>query len=238
MGAPRPTKGSRSTKLRSIGLSLGGILVVLIVASVAFGVRLIRSDQAGPAASPTPAVQASSPSPSPTTALSSSPCPSPTGEWKVYTDPQFGFSISYPPDFIVEEPPGGPLPRGILFARRAVNCAYAGGFYPPVQIDFHVFAKDADTLTAWVQKHGGPCGPPGDVTRYWQTASNLTSTTVAGIDALSFDETLCGTGITPHNTVFFIGPSYVFSLDWFPTRPEHVAAARQIGQQVLASFRR
>jgi hypothetical protein len=125
---------------------------------------------------------------------------------------------------------------GMLLAMRTVQASYAGRRAAPTQIDFHVFTKDADTLTAWVQKHSGPCDRPASAPYYWVKTSNLTPTKVAGAEALSFDWGACTSSMLLHSTVFFMGP-YIFELDWFTTDPTYASIAQETGQQMLASFR-
>src|SRR5438093_1126502 len=102
-------------------------------------------------------------SPSSSTSTSPSPSSSPS-QWAVYTDADYHFSISYPAGFVVERHPSDGR-TGLLISYRAVDAQYANG-YPPGQLEFVVYAKDADTLEGWVAKHSGPTSST-DITRYW-----------------------------------------------------------------------
>jgi hypothetical protein len=106
-------------------------------------------------------------------------------------------------------------------------------------VEFSVRARDADTLVAWVQKHSGPCTADSSKQYYWGTISNVTSEKVAGRDARSFDsnDQACGEGPSLiHFTAFFMGPSYVFVLDWWSTDPAYAATVHRVADQMLASF--
>src|SRR2546428_2149202 len=108
-------------------------------------------------------------SPSPPIA---SPSPSPSGVWQAYTDQQYGFSISYPPDFTMQSQGTGP--PGGLQVYRAVDNKYVSG-YPPGQVELGIYTMDAETLSAWVAKHTGPAEAPSSQGHYWATTTNLTS---------------------------------------------------------------
>lgn len=99
-----------------------------------------------------------------------------------------------------------------------------------------VYARDADTLTAWVQKHAAStCGV---APIFFWGLTNLTRTTSAGRDAATFDEVggcyeFSG---TIHTTVFFLGTTHVFSLDWWSTDPGYGPTVEAIAEKMLASF--
>jgi len=232
IGAAVLERSSRPPAFRVVAASAA----LLLVGAVTFYVLLARHTQPAPVILPTPSVESPTPS-----VASPSPSPSPTPGWKTYTNTQFGFSISYPPGWVVQNSanPGSTLPRGILLLQRAVEPRFLGN-YPPGQVEFSVRARDADTLNAWVQKHTGPCGSDGSKEYYWDTPSDLTSMTVAGHDARSFDWNMaqaCGEGATSlHFTAFFVGTSYVFVLDWWSTDPAYAATVHRVADQMLASF--
>jgi hypothetical protein len=161
----------------------------------------------------------------------------PTNGWSVYKDPTFGFSIGYPSSFVIQNTlkAGGTLPKGWLLAMRAVDSKFASG-YPP-GVDFGVYSKDADSLTAWVQKHTGPCGSDTSKAYYWDSTSNVVQTTVSGRDALSFDlVNPCGSSLTLRETIFFLGTAYLFRLDWWSSDTTYAATIGPIVQSMLASF--
>ena len=178
----------------------------------------------GPSAAATPPVTAA---------------PSTTAGWKVYTNKEFGFTMSYPPGFVVENSlsPGGTLPAGWFLEMRAVESRFLGQI-PPGQLEFGVYADDADALTAWVQKHTGPCGSPNDKEYYWDNISGLTPVKVAGRDALSFDwdQQACSTPYTLHLTAFVLRPSYVFLFSWYAQDAAYGAILKSIADQMLTSF--
>jgi len=190
------------------------------------------------AASSTPSnTIAPSPSPSPTS--SPTAIASPPAGWQVYRDDQFGFSIFYPPGFVVDNPGSNTLPAPWLRERRVVDKQYQN-VSPPGQIDIGVYSIDADTLTAWVQKHTGPCGSQVSNAFFWDVVRNLTTVTAAGRQAVSFDWDMssCGASLTVHETAFFMGSAYVFRLDWWALDPAYATTLQQYAQQILATFQR
>jgi hypothetical protein len=147
--------------------------------------------------------------------------------------------LSYPPDFVVEDPERGSPSADWPRERRAVNKNYLTG-YPPGEVDFGIYVKDSDTLAAWIKKHTGPCFAPSGPRPYWDNVTNLASTTVAGQAALSFDwdTSHCGRQMTLHETVFFLGPAHVFRFDWWTTDSSYATTIQPIAQQMLDSFTR
>jgi hypothetical protein len=129
------------------------------------------------------------------------------------------------------------LPPGWLLEMRAVESRFLGTI-PPGQVEFGVRANDADTLTAWIKKHTGPCGSPNSKEYYWDNISNVTPVKAAGRDALSFDwdQQACGTPYTLHLTAFLLRPSYVFLFSWYSQDVADAATLRGLADQMLASF--
>jgi len=213
---------------------LAASAAVLLVGLVAFYLLQMRHVQPAPIVGPTPGV----PSATPSTA-SPSPSPSQPAGWKTYTNTQFGFSISYPPSFVVENSlnPGMTLPPGWLLEMRVVDRRFLGKI-PPGQVEFGVRANDAGTLTAWVQKHTGPCGSPNSSEYYWDKVSNVTPVNAAGREALTFDwnQQACGTPYTLHLTAFVLQTSHVFLFSWYSQDAAYSETLKRIADQMLASF--
>lgn len=204
--------GEEVMELRPIG---AGLAAAILVAIVACG-RL--PDGSGATTSP----QASS-------NPSLSPMPTPS-TWPTYSDPDYRFSISYPPGFTVQRHPAG-SGTGLLVSYRAVDPIYLNS-YPPGQLEFVVYNKDANTLSDWVAKHSGPPGS-ADITRYWTPVSNQSSATVAGNAGLSFDWVPDMRDKIVHATVVFLGTAYVFLVQWWSTDPSYEATLRQDYAQML-----
>jgi hypothetical protein len=120
---------------------------------------------------------------------------------------------------------------------RAVDKQFSTG-YPPGQVDFGVYSKDADTLEAWVQRHTGPCGSPNSKAYFWDTTAKLQPATIAGRSAVSFDwdQSSCFGTATLHETALFFGTDYVFRLDWWSTDPNYSSTIQQIAAQMLSTF--
>ena len=79
---------------------------IAIVAVLGVGALTLfnRSDgPGGPSASPTP-IPTTAPSPSPTPFIAPSPTPPSTVGWITYTSAQYGYQISYPPEWHVDVP--------------------------------------------------------------------------------------------------------------------------------------
>jgi hypothetical protein len=107
---------------------------------------------------------------------------------------------------------------------------------PPGQVEFGLRTNDAATLSAWVQKHTGPCGSPNSKEYYWDNVSNLTPVKVNGRDALLFDWQPCFTSLTLHVTAFATRQSYIFVLDWWSSDTTYVPTAQGAGEGMLRSF--
>jgi hypothetical protein len=195
--------------------------------------------QATSTPTPTPAEQ---PTATAASTIAPTPTPTPTPEptataqstdWLTYSDPDFGFSIDYPPQFVIEilEAKGGDLP-GILKLIRAVDAAFTAG-YPPGQVEFGVYAKDANTLSEWLSKHSDTALSPSRPTYHHVT--NTVEATAAAQPTLSFDS-LAGEAGTVHSTVFFFGAN-VFVIDWFASDPTYESTIQPIFERMLGSFR-
>jgi hypothetical protein len=194
--------------------------ILLVVVSACGGVTDHSGSASGARTSPSQIA-----SPSPTSAT-----------WQVYADAQYGFSISYPREFTFKKEGGADPARGWLNEYRAVETRFLDA-YPPGQVEVGVYTKDADTLSAWVQKHSAAsCGLPGNPF-FWATA-NLKPVTAAGRDAVSFDTDPkgCGPSIAVHNIVFFMSNGYIFQLDWY-ANTTYATTIQGVGQQMLATYK-
>ena len=179
-----------------------------------------------------------SPSADSTPSTPPSPSPSRTAEWQTYTDPTYGFSLSYPPTFVLDNPTTGPLTPGWLLERRIVDAQFVSG-YPPGDIDFGVYAFDSTTLDGWVRQHTGPCGSPNSKEFYWDNVVNLSPVTVASRagQAFDWDQRSCGPNLVLHETVFlFSNDTYVFRLDWLASSADYSGTIQTTGQQVIQTF--
>jgi hypothetical protein len=79
-GPPHPGI-ARSTVLRTVAISSAGVLLVVIVGAIVFGLHLFKSEPAGPGAAATPAPSAS---------------PSPAFGWTAYANPRWAYTMQYP----------------------------------------------------------------------------------------------------------------------------------------------
>jgi hypothetical protein len=197
------------------GLKLGLICTVsVLVIGSACGYAPIAQGPSSQTASP-----ARTESPSPNTSLP------PTGSsWPIYTDPDYGFSITYPPTFKFVRQNGEPS-VGQMMLYRAVDPIYLNG-YPKGQIDAGIYARDADTLPEWVQKHSGP------PKRYWTVTTNQHAATVHGRVAFAFDWTP-GAGPTIHSTAIFLGKTFVLLLDYWSADAQYESTLQIYFQRML-----
>lgn len=163
----------------------------------------------------------------------SSPSTSPSGAWQTYSDPQFGFTISYPQDFTIQDEGVGP--PGSFHTYRFVASQYSGEEAPP-QVDLTILAMDTDTLDAWIKRHTGTSSAPPSQAYYWETTSNLVATAAAGRSAISFDSSSQGFPAIAHETVFLLTPTRVIDLAWWTTDAATASATQSVAQQMLASF--
>ena len=172
-----------------------------------------------------------------------SPCPAltlpPSSDWKSFTDPQYSFTISYPPGFAF-----APYPRGslrstdpVLIAYRAADSCFVFGAETG-WASVGVYAKDAETLAAWVQKHSDnrAClGGPG----LFVFVINLKTVAVGGRDALSFeqDTTQCGEGspVIRHTTTFSLHSGDIFVFEWQSADVNYTPTMQAIAETMLAS---
>jgi hypothetical protein len=207
------------------------LALVLIAAGSACG----RSSSVGAGSQTASTTPSSSPSSSPSASKASPSIPS---GWKTYSDQTYGFSISYPDTFTFKQEGGAFPARGWLIEYRAVDTRYLGT-YPSGQVEMGVYTKDANTLTAWVQKHSdATCGMPNSTAFFWNV-SNLKTTTAAGRDAVSFDDNSkgCeGPQSTNHFTVFFLGSNHVFRFNWWASDANYSPTIEAIADKMLASF--
>ncbi len=213
-------------------LPRSGVPAALLVLAISSSVGCGRAPNAADLTSPSP-VQSS---PSPGSSPSPSPNATPTAAWQVYSDPQFGFKISYPPDFVVPSPDSN-VPRPWLRELRAVDQRFIAQ-YPPGQVEFGLYTEDAASPTAWVQKHSGPCGSPGNQAFFWDKAGNLQAVAAAGHAAVSFDWDMssCGSPIVVRETVLFLSSGFVFRFDWWASDANYLSTLQPIADQMLASL--
>jgi len=160
--------------------------------------------------------------------------PSPSGTWQTYVDQQYGYSISYPPDFTFLARDSG-LPGGLQFD-RAVETKYAND-YPPGQVEIYTYSMDANSLKAWITKHTGPAEAPESQAHYFTNTSNVTTTTLVGRPAISFDYSVTGFPAISHTTVFLQTSSRVFLIAWWSETPQYAATIQPVFQRMLASLR-
>jgi hypothetical protein len=164
----------------------------------------------------------------------SSPSPAPSGAWQAYTDQQYGFSISYPPDFTFVARDSG-LPGGLQFD-RAVETRYAND-YPPGQVEIYTYSMDANSLEAWITKHTGPAEAPESQAHYFTNTSNVTTATLVGRQAISFDYSVTGFPAISHAMVFLQTSSRVFLIAWWSDTPQYAATIQPVFRQMLTSLR-
>lgn len=171
--------------------------------------------------------------------VASSVQPTTGSGWSVYTSTTYGFSIGYPASFVVQstQNPDGTLPPGRVLEMRAVDTRYEGG-YPPGEVDFGVYVKDADSLTGWIQKHTGPCASSLSSMFYWDASSNLVSTSAGGRDVVTFDWLHpCGQTYPLHESVTFLGASYVLRINAWYSNPSYAPTVEQTARAMLASVK-
>ena len=202
---------------------------------------------AQPTATPTPTPAAKSqetPStlaaPAEESQLASPPAQTPAvpAGWLTYTDPDFGFSIDYPPEFVVDDTIFGSLPPGMERFVRVVDKRFASDF-PPGQITIFVFSKDAASPDEWVARHSASGPPPSDLEAlqlFFFNITNLNQISVAGRTGVSFDWTVKGDGAgLLHTTVFFSG-SHAIAIGWEASDPAYVMTAESLFEQVIATY--
>jgi len=204
-GAARPASLARVFYL---------LVIFLLLASCA--------DPRGPSVQPTAGTQTTSTSP---------PSVYPPS-WRTYSDPDYGFSISHPPDFVVWSPiyrdePTRPLKTIRLAAEEFAPETYADG-----GIGILVFPKDADDVESWVMKHSYF---RAEEDGYFAEPTRLSSTSVAGEPAVEFD-------VAPaslwrrHHVAFFDG-SVAVTIHWWSETPEYGAVVEAIWQDMLPTYR-
>jgi hypothetical protein len=118
---------------------------------------------------------------------------------------------------------------------RAVDPAYLKG-YPPGEVEIGIYAKDADTLGAWVTKHSGP-PTSSDNNRYWNPVTNRVTGTVSGHDGISF-VWIPDTGKPiVHSTAVFLGTAYVLIVSWWTMDSTYSDALQRHHQQMVVDLR-
>jgi hypothetical protein len=214
------SESGATSHLTSLKVGLIGIVLVLVIGS-ACGYAPIAQGPSSQTASP---ARTESPSPSPL----------PSGQWPMYNDATYKFSISYPPTFTFERQ-HGITGTDILMLYRAVDPAYANG-YPPGEIDIGVYVRDADTVDAWVTKHSGPPTPSGK-NLYWNGVTNRATVTVAGRDAIAFVWTPNTGKPTIYSSGVFLGATYVLIVSWWSMDPLYSDTVQRSHQHMLQDLR-
>lgn len=136
--------------------------------------------------------------------------PAQTAGWPVYTDVDFGLTISYPPGFAFQKQHAIPG-TGLLMAYRVVETQYVNG-YPPGQIEIHVHTRDSSDLSSWITAHTGP-PTPSSPNNYWEGTSNLTTGSAGAHKIVSFDAAVTGFQYPIHGRAVFLGTAYVLVID-------------------------
>lgn len=235
-------------------MKLSLILVAAIaVMSAACGsgpAAAVSTPSASPSAAGTPSTTPSavvsptakqSPSPASSPSAPVSPCeaevsPPPTSAWLRYSDAGYGFSISYPPAFEVDGHTS-PSDSEIRALYRVVDKCLQQ--FPPGQIELGVFTYDANSLTAWVQKHSDVDCAGSNTSAFIFGVSNMHSVTVAGRAALTFDDKFSGCGGpagSGQETVFLLSPNYVFMLGWWAARSAYAPTISAVASKMLGTF--
>ncbi len=225
---------SRATLSRKLGGRRGGLICRLAMLLLLVGTTGCQGGAVASSTSPQATTKTATPS-SPTPSQS----PTPNASWQLYVNDTFGLSIEYPPGFVVQSVvnPDGGLPPGRLVEMRAVDVAFEGE-YPPGEVDFGIYVRDSDSLTGWVQKHTGPCASSLSSMYYWDSTSNLVSTSVSGRSIVSFDWVHpCGATFPLHEAVTFLGTSYVLRINAWYSNPDYAATAEQYASAMLASVK-
>ena len=170
-------------------------------------------------------------SPPPPTSI---PSPSAPVGWRTYADAQLGFSIAYPPGFVVQDEG---LAADSSHSYRAYDPQYTTNGYPRGQVEFAIYTKDAANLADWVARHTGPpTAPTANPITYWDKTSNIQSTVAAGRDAIYFEWTTASGPTTVHVIAFFWKSSSVFRLDWWAVDSAYLSTMESTGRQMLDSF--
>jgi hypothetical protein len=122
-----------------------------------------------------------------------------------------------------------------VFRSRAVDSQYLAN-YPPGQVQIALYSMDADTLRGWINKHIGP-QVSNDPQHYWDTTSNVTDVTMAGLPALAFDYALIGPEApeTNHAVAVMHGSNYVLVVEWWAYQASYRATIGNVGQGMVTS---
>lgn len=183
-----------------------------------------------PPATTPPAVQCSDRSVAPVTAA-----------WRSFTDTNYGFTVSYPPQFAFARYPAGSLPpdNPVLAAYRSADRCFAFGAETGF-VFVGAYAFDAAMLSTWVDKHSDnrAClGGPG----VFVFVGIQKAVTVAGHAATSFDQDLaeCGEGggaIKRHTTVFVLNSGYVLVFEWQSGDSSYTPTMQAVADAMLSSL--
>jgi len=125
----------------------------------------------------------------------------------------------------------------MLATYRAVDDCYVR--YPPGQVELGVFSYDANSLTAWVQKHSDVGCAGSNTTAFIFGVSNLHAVTAAGRPAISFDDKFSGCGGPAgagQETAFLLSPNYVFMIGWWSSGSSYAPTVRGIASEMLGTF--
>jgi hypothetical protein len=96
---------------------------------------------------------------------------------------------------------------------------------------------DANSLEAWITKHTGPAEAPESQAHYFTNTSNVTTATLVGRQAISFDYSVTGFPAISHAMVFLQTSSRVFLIAWWSDTPQYAATIQPVFRQMLTSLR-
>jgi hypothetical protein len=215
--------------LRRIGFPFAGVLLMAIVGVFTLGLHVVSQQSSVPGVSAAAAVSGRRVVSQPPSATPFTP-----ETWPRRDDPDFQFSVSYPPNFSLQRQHGIPG-TGLVMAYRAVDNTYLAA-YPPGQIEIAIYLKDADSLSMWVARHSGPPSS-SSANRYWDAATNQGAVRVDGRDGLTFDWRPDTGQATIHATAVFLRATYVLVLQWWSTDPAYAATVQQYHKRMVADLR-
>jgi hypothetical protein len=205
-------------------------IVALAVAGAGTGAYFLATDggeEEAVVVQPTPTL---APEASPTVEPTPTPAP-PPDDWETYVDPDFGFTIDYPPQFVVEELGSRTgLPAGFVKLLRFVDKQFVDG-YPPGQVAVGILVKDGDTPEGWLSKHSGESASEP----IYEGVTNVASLEVADRPAVSFDWD-GGEAGDVHSVAFFRDANTI-ELHWYASDPTYESTIQSTFDAMLASYR-
>lgn len=165
----------------------------------------------------------------------------PVTTWRSFNETKYGFTVSYPPQFVFASYPAGSLPpdNPVLSAYRSADRCFAFGAETGF-VSVGVYAFDAATLSTWVDKHSDDracLGGPG----VFVFVGTQKAVTVADHAATSFDQDLaqCGEGggaIKRHTTVFVLNSGYVLVFEWQSADASYTPTMQTVAEGMLSSL--